>query len=873
MKQRNGSAGKVVARAMSLALVAALLPLAGTGSAQALGGQTDPNSWAPAGTTNVAPTATVTANAYEDGHSPDKLVDLSTARTNMWSDGVWDPEAKAWAKLTFPEDAAGISRIVLFPRDDIFGAYFPARYLVSLLNEQGDVVWSHTVVHYNPSGLSSTVIKTPDVIDLLAPVSARAVQIDVIERHAREGYGMQISEVAVFAGAPSTAESPNLALKALVSSSSSYEKPNEEHAMAYVHDGVADIDNWSSSPYDKVQDPATPAWLAYDLGCAANVDKVVVYPRVVLPNEKFFPSAYHLQSSDDGDTWVDVPGSFKTDIPNTVEAPQVFVPEQPFQARHVRLYVDRRGEPSLGGDGYLVQIAEFAVHGNNAGACVSKDKPALLFNRLADSDATWFTASDPLTFSSTDEKVATVDANGVIKAVGNGTAVVSAAPAGDPGNTVFSIDVAVDTSAKRIGEDFLIGGFYSPRPEYVNDVQFGYMADFGLDMLMGVQGNSYIQTVQGNYDHAMLAAENGIWYMPSSEGRLGCGGTAGKSAAEIREVVSDYTHVPGVAGFLLCDEGMPPTQWAMAFNTMRDVAPDLYPHFNFCPWGACGVNETSVRSWLDATGGVRSDWAAPDYLMFDMYPLKASIEFNGWFNNLEQVRKLGLEYQIKTATYLQSVGYAAGPVPTRIPSSPEIAWQANTALAYGYKQLTYFTYWQPSCDEYCAESFTEGIMKADGTKSDRFDDLKQLNSEIHALSSTLMRLDAKDVYFNGSARGQRPAPRTLAAPNTDGSLPADTFVARADGSQNLLLSYLVDRETGEHYLFVVNNNFDGTNPIATDVTLTFDNRVRALEQVSRSNGARSAAVSLRGHALSLNLAGGEGRLYRLVIKGEEGKVR
>lgn len=867
-RPRQLNVQRVLARLISLALVAGLILIGGQGPANALGTITDPNSWAPAGTSNVAPTATATANAHEVSSwgvfSPDKLVDLGTSPDYIWSEGTRDVNARGWAQLDFPAAVQGISRIVLFPRSDMVGAYFPASYTVSLLDGDGEVVWDHTVVHHNSSAANHTVIKSPDVIDLLAPESAQTVRIDVLARHAREGGGLQIAEVAVFAGSDTVEQEPNLALTAVVSSSSSYETPHEEHAMAYVHDGAADVMNWSTSPFDRVQDPATPAWLAYELTCTAALSKFVVYPRIVAPNVKFFPDTYHLESSDNGVDWVDIPGSVNAGIPTDVELPQVFVPDVPVTARHVRLHVDTRSAPPLGVDGYLIQVAEFAVYGSYVDACVTKAKPALAFKKVGDTDSTWFTSQEQLVFSSSNEEVATVDATGTITAADEGTAVVTAALPADPGETVLSIDVEVDPDARRIGEEMLIAGFYGPRPEHVNDTQFGYMADFGMDLLMAVQHNDYARSLEGNLEQAMLAAKHGFMYMPSSDSRLGCWATAGKSPAEIKAVIDDYTNVPAVAGFLLCDEAMPPTNWATAFNTVREETPDLYPHYNFCPWGACGVDEASVRSWLDATGGVRSDWDAPDYLMYDRYPLKGTIDFNGWFDNLERIRALGNEYKIKTATYLQSVGYGPS-APTRRPSSPEIVWEANTALAYGYKQLAYFTYWQPACDEYCAEIFTEGIIDSAGNKSDRFDDLKQLNSEIHALGPTLMKLDTHGVVFNGAARGQTQAPQQLAVPNPDGTLPAGTFFVRADGSQDLLLSHLVDRETRENYLFVVNNSFSGNNPVATDVTLTFDAKVTALQEISRTDGT-SAGIALENRSLALSLGAGDGRLYRLAIR-------
>lgn len=1012
--------GGILARLLALSLVVGLLPLLALTPAQAAGNNSVVQSWAPPGGTNVARTATATAHSNQAAWPASMLVDgnAGTSAVNLWVANETGVNEKGWVNLQLAADAA-VSRVVLFPRgeSDFYGVYFPARYTVTLLDAQGETVWSKDVEHANSAAMGSRIITSPDVIEVSPAVTARTVRIDVLERHAREGGVLQLAEVGVFTtgpigeyypegsdnlarGATLTAESSlensswgwglqylkdefidssrgwssyslpkvtdpaqptwvqfdltsvadvtelvvfphtrnfpkdyrlqtsldgtswsdvanstgnpdapagpqvfalespakarfvrlwvdernttnsddaygylvqlaelavfgtpwtfedyapqgttNLAREAVVSYSSSYERANESWAAAFVHDekfGTAG--GWSTNPYDKAMSAATPAWLGYDLGCPADLQQLTVFPR-----EKSFPRDYRLQVSNNRTDWDTVVTS--TGNPGTLATVQMFELEPSVSARYVRLYVDTRNEPT-GVDGYLAQLSEFAVFGTQS--CLIQNKPALLMKPGA-VDSAWFATRGevgPLSFASSDTGVATVADDGEITAVAEGSATVTATA----GDAEVSIEVSVSRTVKGIGDELLVAGFWMMDPEFMNQEQFAVAKDFGLDLLMSNENVLNLGTA-GNHKAAMLAAENGFLYQPAdSRMGWGCGGVPNLSAEQVKDVIADYTHVPGVGSMYVCDEAMPATQFAPAFNTIREAAPELYPHYNFCPWGACGVNDASVRAWLEATGGVRSDWSAPDYLMYDRYPLHVSgVDFAGWFSNLDSFRKLGLEYKVKTGTYLQSVGFNGTGM--RAPTSPEIAWQVNTALAYGYKQLAYFTYWQPVNR---GETFTEAIIAGDGTKSPRFDDLKQVNSEIHALGPTLMKLDASNVYFNGAANGQAAVPTTLGAPKSDGTLPTGTFFARANGSQNLVLSHLVDRETKEHYLFVVNNAFSGTNPVATNATLTFDASVRGLQEVSRVDGSLSEA-GLTDHALPLNLAGAEGRLYKLTV--------
>jgi flagellin-like hook-associated protein FlgL len=844
-----------VARLIAPALIAGLAPLALEAPAFAEPDRAVLESWAPPGGANVAAGAAATASSSGSSpYTPDATVDgnVGTPGLNLWSTAAGDLSLTGgWLNIDLAAEAQ-IRRVVVFPRGDsgFYGVYFPAKYTVKLLDAAGQAVWSADVAHANSASTASAIVAAPDVVEVEPAVAASTVRIEVAERHAREGGIIQISEVAVFNEGQIVQYYPpgadNLARDASLAAESSREDPAAKWGAQYLNDEYTDTaSGWSSQSLPKVTDPAQPTGVQYDLGVVSRVSRLVVFPHAAN-----FPRDYRFETSTDGETWQTAATSAGN--PDVVAEPQVFDLAQPVAARYVRLVVSARNTANSDPDyGYVVQLAEVAVFGTQS--VVTLSKPALEMAPGAVEQA-WFSlkgSSEGLAFDSSDPQVASVDQTGRITALAEGAAVITAHASGNSAG----IELQVSQDIKRVGPDILITGFYGPAPEYVNQDQFAAIGDFGLDLLMGVGNHPGLAE---NLQMATLSAQNGFLYMPH-ESRLGCGALLGKTAAEVESVLASYTNVPGIGGFLLCDEAMPATDYATAFNAAAAYAPELYPHYNFCPWGLCGVDADSTKAWLEATGGVRSDWSAPDYLMFDMYPLKEVIYFSNWFSNLENVRQLGLEYQIKTATYLQAVGYSSGAAPTRTPTAAEIAWEANTALAYGYKQLAYFTYWQPTGT---GEVFSEGIMAADGTKSARFDALKQLNSEIHALGPTLMGLDATAVYFNGAANGQQAVPKSLGNPKADGSLPDGTFFVQADGTQDLLLSHMVDRQTNEHYLFVVNNAFDATTPAATEVTLTFADAVGSLAEVSRQDGSETA-VALSGHQLSLRLAGAEGRLYRL----------
>ena len=308
-----------------------------------------------------------------------------------------------------------------------------------------------------------------------------------------------------------------------------------------------------------------------------------------------------------------------------------------------------------------------------------------------------------------------------------------------------------------------------------------------------------------------------------------------------------YTNVPGVGGFYLVDEPLDATAYATAFNAIRAAAPEYYAHLNFFPYwfyGSEEANDAAMQAWLDATGPrVMSD---RDYLMYDQYPFQESgTDTASLLTNLNTVRELGLKNQVKTAMYLQSIGI---PGNLRRPVPDEIRYEANLAMAYGYKQLSYFTWWTPT-DR--GEPFTDGIMTAAGEPTDLYAPVQALNSEIHALGPTLMRLDATEVYVAGTAHGQTVVP--------------DDFFVQPTGDADLVLSRMVDRESGEEYLFVVNNTFTD----AQDAVLDFADPGLGLQEVSRLDGTLGETIELADSVLTRNLAASEGVLFKVVDTSEE----
>src|SRR5690554_6892468 len=97
----------------------------------------------------------------------------------------------------------------------------------------------------------------------------------------------------------------NVARGAAVATSSSYQMSGESWDQAFLVDGLADAARgWSTDPYAMNTTPTTPATVDLTLSCAADVSRIVVFPR-----EKSFPADYHFEITADGEQWETFPGS------------------------------------------------------------------------------------------------------------------------------------------------------------------------------------------------------------------------------------------------------------------------------------------------------------------------------------------------------------------------------------------------------------------------------------------------------------------------------------------------------------------------------------------------------------------------------------
>ena len=614
----------------------------------------------------------------------------------------------------------------------------------------------------------------------------------------------------------------------------SYEMSSEGWCKAMLVDGKTNT-GWSTNPYDVETDKYKPVSITLDLEQATEIGRVVLVP---IQSGKNFPVTYTVRVSLDNQSYTEVAKSQGNPAVHKQSNVHDFTP---VQARYVQICVSERYAVESTGagqssDGLLVQLSEVEIYGKAAQKAVL-DKHALVLTAGESARLTMqtsgFASAPDVSWSSDNQSVATVDANGKVTAKANGEAIITA----KAGGMTETCRVQVVTEKDRYDDNIMISIFWPPTKQYVNDEQYKLMADAGITYVMGAGdalGEKHVQEKM-----LELCARYGMM-MTVGDDRLGRN-LLNMTAEQILAVVEEYKNVPGVGGYYMLDEPYNPNTFFDAYRILKSAEPDKYMHLNFLPSASYPSMETYISQMNDWCKLCASTGYPLDYLMYDRYPFgvaAGSMDREGFLANMDACRQVGLENGVKTGAYIQSVCIPGG---FRRPTDSEIRYEIYMYMAYGYKQISYFTWFTP-VDR--SEPFEDGIISSTGVPNKHYEAVSKVNHEVLALGKVLINCDALEVYLNGQTWGQQ-------------SIPEDFPVQPAD-KKNYTVSLLKDRESGRNYIMLVNNNFSKEQSI----TVKLDASITSLEQVSKQDGSLSA-LSLDGGKLTLTLAAGDGVLLAL----------
>lgn len=603
----------------------------------------------------------------------------------------------------------------------------------------------------------------------------------------------------------------------------SYEMPTENWSLNFLTDGTTNK-GWSTDPYDKERNRDVPVTLDFNLQAAVEVASIALFPN------GSFPVDYQVLISSDGKTYsvvADVTGASSSTKEPVLHA---FTPAK---IQYVRITCTRRGP--AGADGALVQLGEVAIFGK-ADITMQAKRPSIeLLVGETDTLSVSFTGKvkdTSLTWSSADSSIVSVDKDGKVTARKLGQTTITATCPTEGLSADFRISVV--KAKLNFDENIMLSIFWPPTPAYINDEQYKLIADAGVNWILGA-GEETLATAANQQKMLELAAKYGL-HIIVNDGRFG-GGLINKNPATIASQVEDYKNVTALGGFYILDEPLNANGYVDAYVALKKAFPEGYMHLNFLPSGVYG-SETVYRAQMNDWCRLCAAAGYPvDYLIYDRYPFglaPGSMDRNGFYANLRSTHDVGLANQVRTGTYIQTVCQS---VAFRRPTDSEIRYEMYSALAFGFKQLSFFTWFTPVNR---SEPFEDGIISADGKPNAHYETIKTINHEILAIGPTLVMCEAEEVYLNGRDTYGQP------------SIPKDFFVQPGNAQQSYTLSWMRHKETSRNYLMVVNNNFQK----AQTIDLVLDPTITGLYEVSKKDGSLSA-LQLADQKLQFTLAAGD----------------
>jgi hypothetical protein len=300
---------------------------------------------------------------------------LDGQRTSTDERQGWKVPAGQTGEMTFIFDTpVTFNRMDLYPTGEgvSFAAQFPTEIKISVASAETPDEWT---VIYEQSGIARPTTEVP--VLRFDAVTASRVRIEI----SGGSLSVELCEIEIYNDDGSIPAPPatsyeelvqekgvNYALgKTPIASGSAYEHTIDAWGLAYLTDGKklltgkdGGTNGWMAQGMPKRECEPDTCWGGVDLGATYTVNEVHIYPR---QNGGYFPSAYEIQISVDGETWETV---YSIDDDTETKGVGRFIKlDRDRQARFVRIVARKltgNYEANLGG--YLMQVSEIEVYWN-----------------------------------------------------------------------------------------------------------------------------------------------------------------------------------------------------------------------------------------------------------------------------------------------------------------------------------------------------------------------------------------------------------------------------------------------------------------------------------------------------------------------------
>lgn len=405
------------------------------------------------------------------------------------------------------------------------------------------------------------------------------------------------------------------------------------------------------------------------------------------------------------------------------------------------------------------------------------------------------------------------------------------------GLALFSVFQAHGQKKK---DQFLISIYSPPPSKFLNEQQYKILKEANVDIILNV-GPGVSADKEENFKTLALAKKYGMTVYVHDKRLSG-------NDEKIKEMVADYKGNSAVSGYYITDEpDSARLESAVALmKKVKSLDPAHDAYINHLPdWAVNNYENGFLERYITKAGKENIN-----YLAYDNYPYKRKQKLEKtYFNNLEIIRRVGLKYDIKTSSCLQSFGMSfSGVVEIRRPNADEMRMNVYSNLAYGVKNPVWYQYWTQDNLTY-KMTMQQSVIDSAGVKTDMYEPFRQLNGEMKQLGKTLIRLDAQEVYHTGDSLWLgtvRP--------------PADFIWKLTDTKGDYILSRMTEKNTGKTYLMVVNRSFKNSGR----ATFQIADSVKKVMEISKVNGKSTrSSFDPEKHMITEEFQPGEGKLFAL----------
>lgn len=359
--------------------------------------------------------------------------------------------------------------------------------------------------------------------------------------------------------------------------------------------------------------------------------------------------------------------------------------------------------------------------------------------------------------------------------------------------------------SKRFDDTKLNIGTYYLAPYARTETHVRDAAECGIDFFINIPNNSLILDLLSKYRIGAIVSN----VLPNWFG--GDGSNAGQLAMTnpietYQAALDTFADAPNILGIDIGDEpsALDFEHYGRIFDLVQHTFPALQPYLNIYPNYAVKGSNTpeEIQKQLQT-----NNYAAyiesycknvnSDYICFDYYLYSATL--SGLYKTLETVSAACKKYHRNLWMVLQ----VNSNQPDKWIRTDQLRFQAFTAMAFGAKNIIW------AC--YTAGWWYNHVLDKEGNKTEQYDKLKKVNSEIHFLGSEYIKYQHLQTHYIGD----------FPVPDVESKLELTTsFVSnlRAENNEALLIGEM--KSIDNKALFICASN-DSCGQIPTSFHVSF----------------------------------------------------